>query len=48
MIADLNELVGAVFEALTKVWELYTSELLLTMALALWVVRKVVKIFKKL
>lgn len=48
MIGDLNELVGAVFQALTQVWELYTQELLLTMALALWVVRKIVKIFKKL
>lgn len=48
MIQDLQSMADAIFTLLTDIFNLYTSEIVLTGALALWVLRKVVKVYRKL
>lgn len=48
MIQDLQSMADAIFVLLTGIFNLYTTEIVLTGALALWVLRKVVKVYRKL
>lgn len=45
---DLNAVVDFVFQTMTQVFNLYMGYWLLTLVLAIWLVRKVVKLFQKL
>lgn len=45
---NLNVFVDAIFSVLTQVFNLYTTSILLTGVLALWLLRKVANIFHKL
>lgn len=45
---DLNAVVDFVFQTLTQVWNLYMGYWLLTLVIAIWLVRKVVKLLQKL
>lgn len=45
---DLLLLVGSIFDIMTKVFNLYTSTFILSAVLALWVLRKVSKVFRHL
>jgi hypothetical protein len=46
MLDDLSLVANSIFAVLTQVFNLYTSTFLLTGVLALWLVRKVVKLFR--
>ena len=46
MFDDLNRIAGLVFDTMTQVFNLYTGSVLLSGVLALWLLRKVVKIFR--
>lgn len=48
MIADLQSMADAIFVLLTQIFNLYTGQIVLMGALALWLLRKVVKIYRKL
>lgn len=48
MLADLSLVLESVFNTLTQVFNLYTGSIVLTGVLALWLLRKVVKLFRKL
>ncbi len=48
MLSDLSLMVDAIFNMLTSVFNLYTSTMVLTGVLALWLLRLVVKVFKHL
>lgn len=48
MIADLQLMADAIFSILTQIFNLYTGEIVLMGALALWLLRKVVKVYRKL
>lgn len=48
MLADLSLLLESVFNTLTQVFNLYTGSIVLTGVLALWLLRKVAKLFRKL
>ena len=46
MFDDLSMIAGTFFQAMTHVFDLYTGSMLLSGVLALWLLRKVVKIFR--
>lgn len=48
MIQDLRSMADAIFVLLTDIFNLYTSEVVLMGVLALWLLRKVVKVYRKL
>lgn len=48
MLADLSLVLESVFNTLTQVFNLYTGSIVLTGVLALWLLRKVAKLFRKL
>lgn len=48
MLADLSLMVDAIFNMLTSIFNLYTTSMVLTGVLALWLLRLVVKVFKHL
>lgn len=48
MIADLQVMADAIFALLTQIFNLYTGQIVFMGALALWLLRKVVKIYRKL
>lgn len=48
MIADFQAMADAIFVLLTQIFNLYTGQIVLMGALALWLLRKVVKIYRKL
>lgn len=48
MLSDLNLIVGWIFSTLTKIFQLYTAGTVLTGVLALWLLRKVSRLFDKL
>ena len=48
MIQDLQSMADAIFTLLTDIFNLYTTEIVFTGALALWLLRKVVKVYRKL
>lgn len=45
---DLALMADAIFNTLTSIFNLYTANLLLSGVLALWVLRKVAKLFRHL
>ena len=48
MFEELSAYVDAVFQCLTSIFNLYTGSVLLSGVLALWLFRKVIKIFRSL
>lgn len=48
MLADLSLMLESVFNTLTQVFNLYTGSIVLTGVIALWLLRKVVNIFRHL
>lgn len=48
MLSNLSLMVEAVFNTLTQVFNLYTGSIVLTGVIALWLLRKVVNIFRHL
>ena len=48
MIVDLQSMAVAIFVLLTQIFNLYTGQIVLMGAIALWLLRKVVKIYRKL
>ena len=48
MFTDLNSLVDSIFQILTQIFNLYTSSILLSGVLALWLLRKAIKVFRHL
>ncbi len=46
MFDGLSMIAGTFFQAMTQVFDLYTGSMLLSGVLALWLLRKVVKIFR--
>lgn len=48
MLSDLSLMLESVFNTLTQVFNLYTGSIVLTGVLALWILRKVAKLFRKL
>lgn len=48
MIADLQAMADAIFVLLAQIFNLYTGQIVLMGVLALWLLRKVVKIYHKL
>lgn len=48
MLSDLSLVLESVFNTLTQVFNLYTGSIVLTGVLALWLLRKVAKLFRKL
>lgn len=48
MIADLQAMADSIFVLLTQIFNLFTGQILLVGVLALWLLRKVVKIYRKL
>lgn len=48
MLDDLTMIAGTFFDTLTGVFTLYTSSQLLSGALALWFLYKVIKIFRRI
>ena len=48
MIADLQAMADSMFVLLTQIFNLFTGQILLVGVLALWLLRKVVKIYRKL
>lgn len=45
---DMSLIANSVFEFLTKIFNVYTGCIVLTGVLALWLLRKVVNLFRKL
>ena len=48
MFDDLNAFADTIFSFLTQVFNLYTSSIVLSGVLALWLLRKAIKVFKHL
>lgn len=48
MIVDLQAMADSIFILLTQIFNLFTGQILLVGVLALWLLRKVVKIYRKL
>lgn len=48
MLSDLSLLADAIFNTLTQVFNLYTGCIVLTGVLALWLLRQVAKLFRRL
>ena len=48
MFEDLSLVAGTFFQVMTQVFDLYTGSMLLSGVLALWLLRKVVKIFRQI
>lgn len=48
MLSNLSLLAEAVFNTLTQIFNLYTGSIVLTGVLALWLLRKVANLFRKL
>lgn len=48
MLSDLSLMLESVFNTLTQVFNLYTGSIVLTGVLALWLLRKIAKLFRKL
>lgn len=48
MLSDLSIMLSSIMGVLTQIFNLYTGCIVLTGALALWVLRKVVTLFRKL
>lgn len=48
MFADFSLLLTSIFDVLTKIFNVYTGCIVLTGALALWLLRKVANLFRKL
>lgn len=48
MLSDLSLLLEAIMNTLTQVFNLYTGSIVLTGVLAIWLLRKVVNIFRHL
>lgn len=48
MLEDLQLVVGWLFSRFTEIFRLYTAGSILTGVLALWLLRKVAKLFDKL
>lgn len=48
MLDNLNLILGALFNYLTQIWNLYIAGGILTAILVLWLLRKVVRLFDKL
>lgn len=48
MLSDLSLMLESIMGVLTQVFNLYTGCIVLTGVLALWVLRKVVTLFRKL
>lgn len=46
MFDDLSLIAGVFFDTMTQIFDLYTGSMLLSGVLALWLLRKVVKIFR--
>lgn len=45
MLSDLSLMADKIFEVLTAIFNLYTGSIVLTGALALWLLRKVTNVF---
>lgn len=48
MLSDLSIMLSSIMGVLTQIFNLYTGCIVLTGVLALWVLRKVVTLFRKL
>ena len=48
MLSDLSLFADSVFNTLTQVFNLYTGSVVLSGVLALWLVRKVINLFRHL
>lgn len=48
MLSDLALMLESVMNTMTQVFNLYTSTIVLTGVLALWLLRKVVRLFRHL
>lgn len=48
MFADFSLLLSSILDMLTKIFNVYTGCIVLTGVLALWLLRKVAKLFRKL
>jgi hypothetical protein len=48
MFDGLSMIAGTFFQVMTQVFDLYTGSMLLSGVLALWLLRKVVKIFRRI
>ncbi len=48
MFDGLSLIAGTFFQVMTQVFDLYTGSMLLSGVLALWLLRKVVKIFRRI
>lgn len=46
MFSDMGSLLDSVFSTMSKVFSLYTGSIVLSGVLALWLLRKVVKVIK--
>lgn len=48
MLSNLSLIADSIFQFLTAVFNLYTGQIVLTGVLAIWLLRKVVNVFRKL
>lgn len=48
MLSDLALMLASIMNTMTQVFNLYTSTIVLTGVLALWLLRKVVRLFRHL
>lgn len=48
MLADLSLMADTVFNVMTQIFNVYTGSIVLTGVLALWLLRKVANLFRKL
>lgn len=48
MLSNLSLMLESIFNVLGRIFNLYTGSILLTGVLALWLLRKVVKLFKSI
>lgn len=48
MFQDLSLMVDSIFDLLTDIFNLYTGSIVLSGVLALWLLRKVIKVFRHL
>lgn len=48
MFSDFSLLLSSILDMLTKIFNVYTGCIVLTGVLALWLLRKVAKLFRKL
>lgn len=48
MLSDLSLMVDSIFSLLTQVFNLYTGTMILSGVLALWLLRKVVNVFRQI